>query len=255
MTEAEWQVSTDPVTILKFLRAKDSDRKLRLFGLACCRRISHLLFDERLRRAVDVGELLADGLMTETEAEAAGNATAEAASEVRGVPEVVRWRAAMAAQYLLPRPEESWLLHMVWELVAVAMEGEQLVKEGATPEMVDAWSEQIDRPGRTTLGWTAINPDAIIADILREILGPLPFRRASIEPTMLRWNDGIVVKLAEGMYEDRSFDHLPILADALEEAGCTDADILAHCRQPGQHVRGCWVVDLLLGKESCRDRG
>ena len=50
------------------------------------------------------------------------------------------------------------------------------------------------------------------------------------------------------MYESRNFARMPTLADALEEAGCTNADILAHCRQPGEHVRGCWVLDLLLGK-------
>jgi hypothetical protein len=69
-----------------------------------------------------------------------------------------------------------------------------------------------------------------------------------VETIWLSWNDGIVPKLAQAIYDDRVFDRLPILADALEEAGCTNADILNHCRQPGEHVRGCWVVDLLLGK-------
>jgi hypothetical protein len=69
-----------------------------------------------------------------------------------------------------------------------------------------------------------------------------------VETIWLAWNDGIVPKLAQAIYDDRVFDRLPILADALEEAGCTNADILNHCRQPGEHVRGCWVVDLLLGK-------
>jgi hypothetical protein len=55
----------------------------------------------------------------------------------------------------------------------------------------------------------------------------------------------MLVKLAEAIYDDLAFSHLPILADALEEAGCNDPDILAHCRQPGEHVRGCWVVDLV----------
>jgi hypothetical protein len=58
-----------------------------------------------------------------------------------------------------------------------------------------------------------------------------------------------ITSIAQGIYSDRAFDHLPILADALEEAGCTDAEILAHCRSEGPHVRGCWVVDLILGKE------
>jgi hypothetical protein len=71
----------------------------------------------------------------------------------------------------------------------------------------------------------------------------------TIAPTWLAWNEGTVVKLAKGIYDDRAFDRLPVLADALEEAGCHDPAITAHCRQPGEHVRGCWVVDLLLGKE------
>jgi hypothetical protein len=58
-----------------------------------------------------------------------------------------------------------------------------------------------------------------------------------------------VDRLASHIYDSRAFDRLPILADALEEAGCKDAEILAHCRGPGPHVRGCWVVDLVLGKE------
>jgi len=69
-----------------------------------------------------------------------------------------------------------------------------------------------------------------------------------IEPSWLTWNDGIVLKLAQAIYGDRAFDRMPVLADALEEAGCDNADILAHCRERGDHVRGCWVVDLLLGK-------
>jgi hypothetical protein len=62
------------------------------------------------------------------------------------------------------------------------------------------------------------------------------------------WNNGIVVKLAQAIYDDCAFDRLPILADALEDAGCTNQEILAHCRSGGDHVPGCWVVDLLLAK-------
>jgi hypothetical protein len=71
----------------------------------------------------------------------------------------------------------------------------------------------------------------------------------SVDPSWLAWNDRTVVKLAQAIYNEKAFDRLPILADALEDAACSDVDILAHCRGPGPHVRGCWVVDLLLGKE------
>jgi hypothetical protein len=71
----------------------------------------------------------------------------------------------------------------------------------------------------------------------------------------LSWNDSTVVRLAQAAYEERCLPggeldngRLAVLADALEEAGSTDADILGHLRGPGPHVRGCWVVDLILGK-------
>jgi hypothetical protein len=87
----------------------------------------------------------------------------------------------------------------------------------------------------------------VAANLLREMLGN-PFRPVIVDPAWLTWNDGVVPKLAQVIYDERRFADLPILADALEDAGCADADILAHCRGGGEHVRGCWVVDLLLGK-------
>ena len=83
--------------------------------------------------------------------------------------------------------------------------------------------------------------------ILRDISGN-PFDACPVlAPAWLEWNDRCVMKLAQAIYDERAFDRMPILADALEDAGCDDADILAHCRGDGPHVRGCWVVDLLLG--------
>src|SRR5205807_298981 len=82
--------------------------------------------------------------------------------------------------------------------------------------------------------------------LLHDIIGN-PFRPVRFDPSCLTYNDGTVVKLARSIYDERAFDRLPILADALEEAGCQDGEILGHCRQPGMHVRGCWVVDCLTG--------
>ena len=83
------------------------------------------------------------------------------------------------------------------------------------------------------------------AEVVRDLFGN-PFRPVPLDAS---WLTAIVVSLAESVYAGRSFEGMPILGDALEEAGCTNADILGHCRGPGPHVRGCWVVDLLLGKE------
>jgi hypothetical protein len=80
---------------------------------------------------------------------------------------------------------------------------------------------------------------------LRDIFGS-PSRLVMIDR---HWLTPTVVALVQAIYSDRSFDRMPILADALEDAGCTNADILSHCRGPRPHVLGCWVMDLLLGKE------
>ena len=81
--------------------------------------------------------------------------------------------------------------------------------------------------------------------LIRDIFGN-PFRRVALDPAWLQWNGGTVRKMAEAIYDDRAFDRLPILADALEEAGCTDRAVLDHCRWAGAHVRGCWVLDRIL---------
>lgn len=98
------------------------------------------------------------------------------------------------------------------------------------------------------------HPDAMLtdrkgemADLLRCVFGN-PFRPARFDPAWLAWNDGIIPKLAQAIYDERAYDRLPILGDALEEAGCADDRVLSHLRGPGPHGRGCWVVDLVLGK-------
>lgn len=126
-----------------------------------------------------------------------------------------------------------------------------------------AWNaaESAASSAARSAAWNA--PQGTQAELLRCIFGN-PFRpvhclcgmpanmrqeRCPKAQAILRWHDGTVPKIAQAIYQDRDFDRMPILADALEEAGCENADILEHCRRPGEHVRGCWVVDLVLGKE------
>jgi hypothetical protein len=92
-------------------------------------------------------------------------------------------------------------------------------------------------------GWEAVLGP--MTDFLRDIHGN-PLRPPTIRP---EWRTEAVVALAAGSYADRAFDRLPVLADALEDAGCDDLEVLGHCRGPGPHVRGCWVIDLVLGKK------
>jgi hypothetical protein len=81
---------------------------------------------------------------------------------------------------------------------------------------------------------------------VRCIFGPLPFRPVGLVP---RWLTPTVKQLADSIYQERAFDRLPVLADALEEVGCDQPDILSHLRGGGEHCRGCWAVDLVVGKE------
>jgi len=94
--------------------------------------------------------------------------------------------------------------------------------------------------------WTSARSEANArAALMRDVWGDL-FRRLAIKSA---WRTATVTSLAQAIYDERAFDRMPILGDGLEDAGCADADILGHCRGGGEHVRGCWVVDLVLGKE------
>jgi hypothetical protein len=83
------------------------------------------------------------------------------------------------------------------------------------------------------------------ARLFREIV-PSPFRPFAVDPV---WQSETVVSVGQAIYDEKAFDRLPILADALEDAGCTSADILEHCRGSSSHVRGCWALDLVLNKQ------
>jgi hypothetical protein len=72
--------------------------------------------------------------------------------------------------------------------------------------------------------------------------------RFAVDAAWLRWNSGAVARIAGVIAEEKRWQDLPVLGDALEEAGCSDQEILGHCRAPGQHTRRCWVVDLLRGQ-------
>jgi hypothetical protein len=83
--------------------------------------------------------------------------------------------------------------------------------------------------------------------LFREVVGN-PFCPIVVDPNWLLWNGGMVGKIAAAIYADRTFEQMPVLGDALEDAGCTNTELLAHCRQTASHVRGCWALDLLLGR-------
>jgi hypothetical protein len=221
MTEAEWLACTDPVSMLEFLRVRANDRKLRLFLCACCRHIWDLLWDKRTQEAITISELYADGRATEVELEVAYQGAWQAACRTLA-GKVPRGHAAK---------------HWVWDAVAAAVSRDKWLRRNISKGVAMV----LEAGGAAG----PFSPVLLLRDVFGNPLRPLP----AIDPSWGTWNGGTVVRLAEAIHEESAFDRLPVLADALEDAGCNNADILAHCRQAGPHVRGCWVIDLLLGKE------
>jgi hypothetical protein len=228
MTEQEWLTCTDPKEMLHHLwECKGSGRKVRLFAVACCRRIWPLLTDERSRQAVETAERYADGVATNKELKAAR-------------------AAARAASY----PDWEAISHPVDRVRKVAQEAARLAASASF-----SWPAGIDASHAANYAAHAGDAKQLQATLLRDLIGN-PFRAASIDASWLSWQDGTVRRMAPGIYEERRMPEgtldnarLAVLADALEESGCTDPDMLAHLRGPGPHVRGCWVLDLLLGKK------
>jgi hypothetical protein len=222
MTEQEWLACDDPRPMLDLVW-KASDRKLRLFAVACCRRLSlrALLRDKLSHEAITACERIADGVgELGDRAKARAAATAALESEVSIAYEGRHYWAAVAASSALDD----------YEAAAIAV-----CRAVANDEA------EYDRDA--SAGWA--NERGAQASLIHDVFGN-PFRPVTLNSA---WRTANVTALAQSIYADRAFDRLPILADALEDAGCDNADILNHCRQPGVHVRGCWAVDLILGKE------
>ncbi|MFO0927335.1 MAG: hypothetical protein U0736_09890 [Gemmataceae bacterium] len=221
MTEQEWLACTDPTPMLRLLVERHtSERKLRLLACACCRLIWDHLIDPRSRQAVEVAERFADDRATLREL---AYARAHAMKAAGGAA----WAAYWAANVKAAGP--------LWNAFAAA---------AAAP----ARQAVLRARGRQADTWEAAQASSAREQValLRDVAGN-PFRPADAEPAWRYHDGGIVVQLAEGIYEDRAFDRLPILADALEDAGCRAEALLAHCRADREHVRGCWAVDLILG--------
>jgi hypothetical protein len=235
----DWLAATNPDVMLRQLADKDSARKLLLFACACCRPLVGLVEGEWFRKGVEVCERYADGLASGDEVAAAW-ATAEPLREVAEEAEdTVEVSAEMAAGalYLTAYPfDEPPQASRSARLAAQALA--RLALLGMRPKGFGSGAVCGDPYRRERARQCAL---------LRDIFG-LPFQPVSIDPTWLACNDGSVVSLAREVYESQRYEVLPVLADALEDAGCADTDILWHCRHGQGHVRGCWLVDALLGK-------
>jgi hypothetical protein len=221
MTELEWLGSSDPAPMLRYLREQGaSERKLRLLACACCRRIWHLLPDPRSRLAVEVAERFADDRASLLDLARARTKAVEAVKGKSGPDWAAYWTTNVKAS------------GPIWNVFAAA--------STLSMQTIRASEAEYDAD-------LAVEFRRQVA-LVYEVIGN-PFRPSRLDPFCLAWGDGLVRQLAEGIYEDRAFDRMPVLGDALEDAGCRDVELLAHCREHREHVRGCWVLDMILGRD------
>jgi hypothetical protein len=221
MTEDEWVKCTRPFPMLDFLGEYSSHRKARLFACGCCRHIWERLGSELSREAVEATE---------------------------GLPDAT------------PLADDDWQLGGIWDRITFIIGDEPSEEDGVAWSLCrtvkDGWGgARLPATETFCLAPSITEACQFQAALLRCIMGPLPFRPVSIPSFVRTWNDGTVVNLAEAAYEQRAMPsglldsaRLAVLADAVEEAGCDDPEILGHLRTPSPHTLGCWPIDLLLGK-------
>jgi hypothetical protein len=219
-TEQHWAACTDLSVLLGCFvdRPVGRSRKQQLFACACLRRMAHLLTDAS-RRLLESYERRVEG---EGSREDWARARALATEVARDLSPA-RPRDQQAAYHVAYVVTRELAYDAFW---AAAHAGRDIAR------WVGAWALAAESKAQ--------------CDLFRDLFGS-PFRRPRLDDAWLAWNNGTVPKLAQAIYDERRFGDLPVLADALEDAGCDDAELLGHCRAPGEHVRGCWVVDAILG--------
>jgi hypothetical protein len=215
--------------------AAHSARRFRLFACACCRQVMNPFVPPLAVRAVTAAEAFADGQID--------------ADAIAAVREVVS-RALQAAYREDRNRGTGYLSRLLEGCTSVCTVNQRLGPAEMAQDVCHATARAAAdvTPFRTEDGDSAaeyIAELAAQAELLRDIFGN-PFRGVTFDPA---WRTADVLALARGMYDSRDFSAMPILADALQDAGCEDEDLLNHCREDREHVRGCWVVDLVLGKK------
>ena len=252
MTHSDWLAYREPGPMLGALGDLASPRKLRLFACACCRRLESALPHLWNPATLEVAERFADGLASEEELREARRRVGEDLHaayrrieiETRGPrhPRDVRASALMEAEFsalreLSAATDTRVRAHALGRDAAQAFGGASAAL--ALRSAVGDWEV------RDTVFDAMRAEEVAQADLVRDLFTDR-FWFVVPDPA---WFTSDVMTLAHHIYERRAFEHMPILADALQDAGCDSDELLCHCRAPdGSHVRGCWVVDLVLGK-------
>jgi hypothetical protein len=256
MTEAEWLATDDCGALMQWLAKHASSRKCRLYLCGGCQTIRDLFFCSSSAKAVEVAERMADELASETEIKGAYWGAKETTFghdfeedwvredftpfDAENHRNLVRLGAISASAM----SDGPWLVNDTIrdQLIAAACIAMYCLTSSFVPNLYPVWNPvtsifhyaaQIDWPGRWLI-------DCVYGN---------PFRLVRADPAWLAWKSGTVPAIARRIYDEKAFGDLPILADALEEAGCSNPAMIVHCRDDHRHVRGCWVLDCLLGLE------
>ncbi len=249
MTEAEWLAANDPYKVAKFCRGRVDPHRFRWLALDWVGRIRHIIPEEHDRRYFDAFAVWMSG-------------AGEHPDQVCPGPHyhaLVRWvhyaESAIASVEWLRRNDPMTASAFAAESLAEyrplgageSIDATKTHRPRSAKKLAVLKAQQDERHRRERMAREERH-DRVRREFCQQFrcVSGNPFRSVVFDP---HWRSETTVALAAGVYAERAFDRMPILADALEEAGCDDVDVLTHCRGPGPHVRGCWVVDRVLGKE------
>jgi len=254
LTETEWLAGADPLPLVNEVAERAGDRRLRLLAVACARRAWHLFEIGSYREMIEMAERYCDDAVpsevmgrTRIEARAAYDRAMETSGPVTALRMLVPYETAEVAFVACAEP--GTLSERIATFAGRYRRGSYYVMRGVDA-VAKAASYAAATDGERNPSASAQSAEwAKQADLARDIFGN-SFRPVAIEPS---WRTSSVVSLARQMYNSRDFTPMPILSDALLDAGCDHPDVIAHCRSERPHVRGCWLVDLLLKTTYCRE--
>jgi hypothetical protein len=250
MTAREWDTDQRPEQLLWAVQGRPSYRKLRLLACACCRRLWDVLASDADRARVASTEQYADGLISESEYLAAFPTDPDSRDYLPARPDVQAKYFLALALHTLGWPDAE---QEKWDIDEIT--GEQFPEPWDPGEYAQNQIRNLLARLALAVNWgvrdgkvdleSRRREESAQAELIRDVLGN-PFRPIAFSP---EWRTDTAMALAQQMYESHEFSAMPILADALQDAGCNNDEILDHCRNTNQpHARGCWVNDLVLGR-------